>query len=389
MAQNSKVRLYELFNDNQAILTSLSGMYKEIEDVQKNLEFLTLVKLLNEKESIDKNTDKNYTDVKEVQNVSIQNVNNYNEEPKDVRFENKLESVSTDRSQDSGSGGFSEISEEIRRNDNGNVANDSEIRPNERGTGSNESSLSRSTERQDRDQDEEKSGIESNSTNDSIIREVGENQGDVRRGATGVRVRENVGSVSYATQQNGNSNSNNSFGTVQSDGYTTYLSNGNGRPISVDPKRTDWLENITSSDLGGFNTETNDETNVGTLRRGEDGRSGLSEQSGERFSDTVEQLGDSTNGRTIQESWGRVVETIRDRPLSGDNRGNRGGSLFNESGKLVIYEDRVSAQKSSEKNTENVGGRGNSEGIFDKARESSRTDVSNSSSSTEERVITG
>ena len=100
-------------------------------------------------------------------------------------------------------------------------------------------------------------------------------------------------------------------------------------------------------------------------------------------------MGDTTNGRTIQESWGRVVETIRDRPLSGDNRGNRGGSLFNERGKLVIYEDRVSAQKSSEKNTENVGGRGNSEGIFDKAPESSRTDVSNSSSSTEERVITG
>ena len=40
--------------------------FKEIEDVQKNLEFLTLVKSLNEKESIDKDTDKNYTDVKEV-----------------------------------------------------------------------------------------------------------------------------------------------------------------------------------------------------------------------------------------------------------------------------------------------------------------------------------
>ena len=378
--------LYELFNDNQAILTSLSGMYKAIEDAQKNLEFLTLVKSLNEKESIDKDTDKNYTDVKEVKNVSIQNVNNYNEEQKDARFENKLESVSTDRSQDSGSGGFSEISEEIRRNDNGNVANDSEVRPNERGTGSNESSLSRSTEQQDRDQDEEKSGIESNSTNDSIIREIGENQGDVRRGATGVRVRENVGSVSYATQQNGNSNSNNSFGTVQSDGYTTYLSNGNGRPISVDPKRTDWLENTTPSDLGGFNTETNNETNVGTLRRGEDGRSRLSEQSGERFSDTVEQLGDSTNGRTIQESRERGTETIRNQPLSGDNRGNRGGSLFNERGEMVVEEDRISNQESSETIERNAGERRTGE-LFNSDRRTSRTDVSNSSSSIDERDL--
>ena len=84
-----------------------------------------------------------------------------------------------------------------------------------------------------------------------------------------------------------------------------------------------------------------------------------------------------------------MVETIRDRPLSGDNRGNRGGSLFNERGEMVVEEDRISNQESSEKNTENVGGRGNSEGIFDTARESSRTDVSNSSSSTEEWVTTG
>ena len=358
---------------------------EEDEDLTKSENYDNYLTQVNQ-ESIDKNTDKIYTDVKEVQNVSIQNVNNYNEEEKDARFENKLESVSTDRSQDSGSGGFSEISEEIRRNDNGNVANDSEVRPNERGTGSNESSLSRSTKRQDRDQDEEKSGIESNSTNDSIIREVGENQGDVRRGATGVRVRENVGSESYTTQQNGNSNSNNSFGTVQSDGYTTYLSNGNGRPISVDPKRTDWLENTTSSDLGGFNTETNNETNVGTLRRGEDGRSGLSEQSGERHSNAVEQLGDSTNGRTIQESRERGTETIRNQPLSGDNRGNREGSVFNERGEMVVEEDRIFNQESSETIKRNAGERRTGE-LFNSDRRTSGEDVSSSSNSIDERDL--
>lgn len=88
-----------------------------------------------------------------------------------------------------------------------------------------------------------------------------------------------------------------------------------------DARRPDVVDTVTSSDLGGFNTETYIETKEGAGYRGDVGRSRLSEQSGERFSDTVEQLGDSTNGRTIQESWGRVVETIRDRPLSGDNRG--------------------------------------------------------------------
>lgn len=297
--------------------------------------------------------------------------------------------MSTDRSQDSGSGGLSEVSTTERSNERRNGSNYSDVRSNERGTGSNESSISGSTERQDRDQNKEEFRIESNTANDSNLQQVMRNSENVGGGSIGSRISENDGGASNNSLQNEYSNSNNGSRIVQSDGITTHLSNRNDGSLSGDARRPDVVDTVTSSDLGGFNTETYIETKEGAGHRGDVGRSRLSEQSGERFSDTVEQLGDSTNGRTIQESWDRVVETIRDRPLSGDNRGNRGGSLFNERGKLVIYEDRVSAQKSSEKNTENVGGRGNSEGIFDKAPESSRTDVSNSSSSTEERVITG
>ena len=361
---------------------------EEDEDLTKSENFDNYLTQVNQ-ESIDKNTDKNYTDVKEVQNVSIQNVNNYNEEPKDVRFENKLESVSTDRSQDSGSGGLSEVSTTERSNERRNGSNYSDVRSNERGTGSNESSISGSTERQDRDQNKEEFRIKSNAANDSNLQQVMRNSENVGGGSIGSRISENDGGASNNSLQNEYSNSNNGSRIVQSDGITTHLSNRNDGSLSGDARRPDVVETVTSSDLGSSNTETYIETKEGAGHRGDVGRSGLSEQSGERFSDTVEQLGDTTNGRTIQESGDRVVETIRDRPLSGDNRGNRGGSLFNERGEMVVEEDRISNQESSEKNTENVGGRGNSEGIFDKARESSRTDVSNSSSSTEDRVTTG
>ena len=174
---------------------------------------------------------KNYTNLKKTENIK-QNVNNYNEELKDVRFENKLESVSTDRSQDSGSGGLSEVSTTERSNERRNGSNYSDVRSNERGTGSNESSISGSTERQDRDQNKEEFRIKSNAANDSNLQQVMRNSESVGGGSIGSRISENDGGASNNSLQNEYSNSNNGSRIVQSDGITTHLSNRNDGSLS-------------------------------------------------------------------------------------------------------------------------------------------------------------